>query len=111
MTERAAASSLVPSDPFRRDVALAAGEGDGAGDLLAVERFARLVRLNHRDLAQLDPLEGGEPRAAAFALAAAADRRAVFGGTAVLHLRIVMGAERAAHSAWPPARARHHSPG
>src|SRR5690606_21961631 len=60
--------------PFLRDAPLAAGERDRLLDLGTVERLARLVALDDGDLAKLDALEGCEPRAAAFALAAAANR-------------------------------------
>ena len=55
----------------------------------------------------LDPLERGEARAAAVALAPPPDRGVVLGRAAVLYLAVVMGAERAAHAGYesnrPPA--------
>src|SRR3546814_9777103 len=75
-----------PLDARAVDRALAAGDLDAAHQFLAVEGLARPTGLEHRDLAQLDAFEGGEARAAILALAAAADRRAVLGRTAVLHL-------------------------
>ena len=67
-----------PVDALGRDVALAAGDGDRALELAAVERLALAILFDHGELAQLDPLERGEARAAGLALAAAADRGAVF---------------------------------
>ena len=84
-------------EPFLLDAALAASEGDRLLELAAVERLALAVALDHGDVAQLDALESGEAGAAAFALAAAADRRVVLGRAAVLYLGIVMRAERTAH--------------
>src|SRR5690606_14799785 len=66
-----------PLEPHRIDGALAAGDLDRAGELVAVERFARSAGFHHGDLAQLDALEGGKARRAAFALAAAADGGAI----------------------------------
>ena len=79
------------------DVALAAGVADRALELGAVERLALAVLLDHGEVAQLDPLEGGEARAAALALPPPPDRRAVFRRAAVLHLAVFMRAERTAH--------------
>src|SRR5690242_692542 len=67
-----------PVDLARIDVALAAGMADCAGKLVAVEWLALSILLDDGEVAQLDPLEGGEARAARFALAAPADRGAVF---------------------------------
>src|SRR3546814_19840350 len=62
----------------------------------------------YRDFAELDACEGGEARAAILALAAATDRRAVLGRTAVLHLAVFMSAIGAAHGlATHPAVERH----
>ena len=79
------------------DIALAAGVADGTLKLGAVERLALAVLLDDREVAKLDPLEGGETRAAGFALAPAPDRRSVLGRAAVLHLAVFMGAEGATH--------------
>src|SRR5688572_5247278 len=72
-----------PLDPVGSDVALAAGDGDRALELGAVERLALAGLLDHGQLAQLDPLEGREARPARLALPPAADRGAVFGRAAV----------------------------
>src|SRR5690606_29627683 len=88
-------------DPFLRDAALAAGQRDRLLDLAAIERLARVVVLDHGDFAELDALEGGEPRAAALALAAAADRGVVLGRARVLYLAVLMGAEGAAQTLHP----------
>src|SRR5690606_15362595 len=71
-------------EPFLRYPALAAGEGDRLLELGAVERFPPVAALDHRDLAQLHPLERGEAPAAALALAAAADRGVVLGRPRIL---------------------------
>src|SRR3546814_1844283 len=76
--------------------ALAAGDPDGTLQLFAVEGLALAALLHHHKFAKLHPLEGGEARAAAFALPAPANGSAVLGRTAVLHLTVVMGAEGAA---------------
>lgn len=67
-------------EPFLRDAALAAGEGDRLFDLGAIEHLALFAAFHDHDLAQLDALERGEARAAAVALAAAADRGVALGG-------------------------------
>src|SRR4029079_12008052 len=64
-------------DPLLLDAPLATREGDRLLDLAAGERFVLAIALDHRDLAQLHPFERRETRAAAFALAAPADRRVV----------------------------------
>src|SRR5688572_19042555 len=87
-----------PLDPLRRNRPLAAGDRDRTLELAAVERLAPVLRLDDGELAQLHPLEGGEARPAILALPPPPDRRAVLGGTAVLHLAVLMAAERAAHS-------------
>src|SRR6185437_2366115 len=84
-------------DALLLDRPLAQRDADRAGELVAVERHPPLVGLHHGQLAQLDPLDCGEALAAGAAEAAAADRGTVLGRTAVLHLRVVMAAERAAH--------------
>src|SRR5688572_7731637 len=76
-------------DLGRIDVAFAAGMAYRTLQLGAVERFALAVLLDHRQVAQLDPLEGGEARPAAFALAAAADRGAVLARAAVFYLAVL----------------------
>src|SRR5690606_8761663 len=88
-------------DLFLLDRPLAAGEGDGLLDFAAVEWLAPAVALRHGHFAQLHPLESGEARTTAFALAAAADRGVVLGRARVLHLAVVMRAERAPHGLFP----------
>ena len=88
-----------PVDLGGVDVALAAGVGDRPLELGAVERLALAVLLEHGEVAQLDPLEGGEARAAAFALRAAAGspRRLPTGGCpspGCLHARKTGSASR-----------------
>src|SRR5262249_44357666 len=77
-------------------------------ELVAVERNAPAVALDHGELAQLHALESREAEIAGEADAAAADDRAVFGRPRVLDLRVQAGAIRTAHvrfyplvSSWP----------
>ncbi|VXC82558.1 hypothetical protein SPHINGOAX6_50281 [Sphingomonas sp. AX6] len=84
-------------DPCLVDRALSAGDRHRAEQFFALERFAAVFGFQDGQFAQLNALERGEARAACFALAAAADGRAVFCGAAVLYLAVFMGAEGAAH--------------
>ena len=59
-------------DPFVLDGALAEGDADGAGELIAVEGDAAAVVLDHCEVAELDALDRGEALATAAAEAAAA---------------------------------------
>jgi hypothetical protein len=86
-----------PLDGVLVHAALPGRDADRAGQLLAVEGHAPAVLLEHRELAQLHPLEGGEARRAGGALAPPADRTPLLGGPGVLHLRVLGPAERAAH--------------
>src|SRR6202049_1587618 len=70
---------------------------DRALELLAVERLAPPGFLDHGELAQLHAFEGREAAAAGRTQPPAPDRRVVIGRPAVLHLGIVMSAERATH--------------
>ncbi len=79
------------------DRPLATGEGDGLLDLVAVEGLPLAAALDDHDLAQLDALERGEARAAAFALAPPADRGVVFRWAGVFYLRVIVGTKRTAH--------------
>src|SRR4029453_15000605 len=80
------------------DLALAAGMADGPLQLGAVKGLALAVFLDDREVAELHSLKGRETGAAAFALAPPADGRAVLGRAAVLHLAVLMRAERTAHA-------------
>src|SRR5690348_1163212 len=84
-------------DSLLLDRALVQRDTDRARQLVAVERHAAVVGLHHRELAQLGALDGGEALAAVAAEAAPADRAAVLARTAVLHLRVFLSTERAAH--------------
>ncbi len=86
-----------PFNPRAIDRAFAARDLDAAHQLFAVEGFAPAVGLEDGNFAQLNPLEGGEARAAVFALAPATDGGAVLGRAAVLHLAVFMSAIGAAH--------------
>src|SRR5690606_28978321 len=98
-------------DRVRLDRTLAQSYLDGAEELAAVERLAPARALDHDELAQLHPLEGGEPAAAVLAGAAAADRGALLGRPAVLHLGILAVAIGAAHCLRTPSpRASPTSP-
>ena len=88
--------------PLGLDRALAQRMRDRAFQLVALEGLAAVVLLDDDQLAQLHALEGGEAAAAGRAMAAAADGRIVLAGTAVLHLAVVMSAERAAHGRLAP---------
>src|SRR5256885_5093138 len=50
-------------DPLGRNIALAAGNGDRPGKLVAIERLACAILLDHPEIAQLDPLACREARA------------------------------------------------
>src|SRR3954451_6862880 len=86
-----------PVDLGRVDFALAGGMADRALELGAVEGLALAVLLHDGQVAQLDPLESREARAARFALPAAADGGTILARPAVLNLTVFVGAERAAH--------------
>src|SRR5881394_1492238 len=79
-----------PLDPFGLEGALADGDGDRPGKLVAIEGRAAAGALEDGEFAQLDTLEGGEPALAARAKATTTDRRAVFRRSAVLHLGLVV---------------------
>src|SRR3546814_12400036 len=70
---------------------------DRPRQLVAVEGHPLAGLLHHRQLAQLHALEGREPGATGRTEPAAADRGVVLGRARVLHLGIVVAAERAAH--------------
>src|SRR3990167_5481996 len=84
-----------PLDALGLDGPLAGGDGEGAGQLVALEGRAPARPLEDRQLSQLHPLEGGEAAAALRTEAAAADGRAVFRRAAVLHLAFGVAAEGA----------------
>src|SRR5205085_4604197 len=91
-----------PVDPACIDIALSRRMPDGAGELVAVEWLALGVLLDHCEVAQLHPLEGREARPARLALTAAADRRPILAGPAVLNLTVFVRAEWAAHYSLVP---------
>src|SRR5690606_35910249 len=76
---------------------LAQGDAQRALQLVTIERRAPPVALEDDQLAQLNPLEGGEAPAALRAGAPAPDGRAVVGRAAVLHLGVRISAEGALH--------------
>ncbi len=87
-----------PLDPLHLHRPLAQGDGHGAQQFVAVEGLALAVGLDHGQLTQLDPLEGGEAGAAIGALAPPADRVVVFGRPRIFDLRVVVTAKRTTHS-------------
>src|SRR3979409_749603 len=87
--------------PVGIDIALAQRDLDRARELVAVERDAPAVALDHPDLAELHALTGGEAEAASKAQAAPADRGRILGRTRVLHLGIETIAARTAHARLP----------
>ena len=93
-------------DAFRIDRSLAAGDLHRAQQLVAVERHAPAVALDHRQLAQLHPLEGGEAEIAGQADAAAADDRRILRRPRILHLGIEAVAARTAHLPLAPTPRR-----
>src|SRR5689334_2683208 len=66
-------------DAVGLDRPLAQGNVDRARELVAVEGLALTVLLEHRELAQLHALEGGEARGAIRAEPTPPDRRAILG--------------------------------
>src|SRR3954452_2831923 len=84
-------------DPFRIDLALAQGNLQRAHQLVAIERHAAAVALDHRELAQLHPLKSGEAEIARDADPQPPDHRGILGRTRVLYLRIETVAAWAAH--------------
>ena len=84
-------------DPLLLDRPFAQCYADRAGELIAVERNAPAVGLHHGKFTQLGAFDGGEALAAIGAEAAAPDCAAVLRGARVLHLRVLVAAEWAAH--------------
>src|SRR3546814_796233 len=84
--------------PAGIDWPLPARDPDGARQLVAVEGFLAPLALHHPYVAKLYPLEGGEARAAGFALPTTTDGGAILRRTAVLHLAVFMGAKGAAQA-------------
>src|SRR6185312_13253536 len=79
------------------DRPLAQGDLQRAHQLVAVERHAAAVALDHREFAQLHALERRKAEVAGNADAPAADHRGILGRTGVLYLRIEAVAAWAAH--------------
>src|SRR5262249_26158645 len=93
-------------DAIRIDIPFAKRDLDRAHQLVAVERHAASVALDHHELTQLHALECRETEIAGQADAPAPDRGRVFRRPRVLHLRIEAAATRTAHGLHPsPARA------
>src|SRR5262245_21412963 len=84
-------------DPVGIDRSRAQRDLDRAHQLVAIEGNATPRSLDHLQLAQLHPFESGETAAAFRAVATAPNGRAVLGGTAVLHLGVIVVAIGTAH--------------
>src|SRR5262245_34794541 len=84
-------------DPVGIDRPLAQCDLDRAHQLVAIEGNPPPRPLDHLQLAQLHPFESGEAPAAFRAVPATANGRAVLGGTAVLHLGVIVVAIGTAH--------------
>ena len=91
-----------PLDPLRIDGPLAERHLDGAHELVAVEGHAPARSLQHGQLAELHPLEGGEAAAAFDADAPPPDGRVVFRRPRILHLRVGGSAIGTAHGRRQP---------
>ena len=76
-----------------------------AGELVTVERLALSILLDHRQLAELDALEGGEPCGAVRTGPPATNRAAIVGWPRVLDLAVIGPTERASHPLYPCAKA------
>src|ERR1700712_1019861 len=86
-------------DPLLIDRALAQADLYRAHQLVAVERHPAAVALDHRQLAQLHALEGGEAEIAGDADPPPPDHGGFLGWTRGLHLRIEAVAAGASHPA------------
>src|SRR5579875_866332 len=84
-------------DALALDRALAQRDLDRACQLVALERLALAVFLDHGELAKLHPLEGGEARGAVGTEPPPPDRGPLVGRPRVLHLGVFASAERTAH--------------
>src|SRR5262249_6916780 len=84
-------------DALGIDRALAQRYLDRAHQLVAVERHAAAVTLDHGQLAQLDPFEGGKAEIARETHAAPANNGRVFRRPRILHLGVEASATRATH--------------
>src|SRR5438477_427615 len=86
---------------LRFDRPLAQGDLHRAHQLVAIERHPAAVALDHRELAQLHPLERGEAEIAGDTYPPPPDNRGILGRTGVLYLGIETVAAWAAHAATP----------
>src|SRR4029453_2698445 len=84
-------------DALGLDRALAQRDLYRAQELVAVERHATAVALDHGELAQLHPLEGGEAKIAGEAHTAAADDGGILRRPRILHLGVEAAAIGTAH--------------
>src|SRR5215470_17671921 len=92
-------------DPLGLDRTLAQRDLHRAQQLVAVERHAAAVALDHHELAQLHALERREAEIAGQAHTATTDDGGVLGRPGVLHLRIEAAAIRTAHASAPATSA------
>src|SRR5690606_17317497 len=84
-------------DAFRVDGALLHRDADRTFQLGTVEILALARGFDDDKIAQLDPFIGGEPATTGRAKATTADRHVILRGPRVLHLRVDVAAEWAAH--------------
>src|SRR6185437_12093078 len=89
-------------DALGIDRPLACRDLDRFGELVAIEGNPLAALLHHREIAKLNPLECREARSAGRAETPATDRRVVVRRARILHLRVVVTAEWAAHPALSP---------
>src|SRR5688500_17500315 len=75
-------------DPLRLDVALAQRDFDRTRELVAVERQASAVTLDHGQFAQLHAFEGREAEIAGQAHSPPPDRRRILRRPRILHLGV-----------------------
>src|SRR5256886_4863261 len=86
-------------DSLRIDRALAQGDLHRAHQFVAIERYPAAVALDHRELAQLHPLKGGEAEIAGDANPPPPDHCGILGWTRVLYPRIETVAAGTSHPA------------
>src|SRR5579871_2387303 len=84
------------------DRTLAQGDPHRTHHLFTVEGFALTIGLDHRQFAQLHPLEGGEAGTAVRTLPAPADRGVVVRRPRVFHLGVFVAAEGTTHASASP---------
>src|ERR1051325_1860880 len=84
-------------DPLRLDRPFSQRDVDRAGELIAVERLTLPIFLDDGQLAQLNPLEGGEAGGAIRTEPAPPYPRPIVGRPRILDLGVIRAAERTTH--------------